>query len=111
MADLPLLPRLVRRGRAGGLPGEDNEPVISFAVPDYLRTGGPERAFAAARRVALRDGEARRRAIVAANTPRERAECLPECVPCARGLPRDGQVYRIDGAPYAHVRAPRLGTR
>jgi hypothetical protein len=75
-------------------------------------TAGPELTFALARRVALREGEARRRAIVAANTPREQSTgCLPSCVPCARGLPRDGQIYRIDGAPYAHVRAPRLETQ
>jgi len=84
--------------------------MTSFGVPDYLAAaGGPEAVFARARRAALADGEARRRAIVAAYASREPSGCHPSCLCCARGLPRDGLVHLIDGKPYAHVGDRRAG--
>jgi hypothetical protein len=78
--------------------------VISFGIPDYMRaTGGPELAFAAARRAVLADDEARRRDIVAAYASPQRSACHPACVPCAHGLPRNGQVYKIHGELYSHA--------
>ena len=74
------------------------------SVPDYVRAaGGPEAVFARARRAALAEDKEHGGAPVGASAARQRSGCHPACVPCALGLPRNGQVYEIDGEMFSHA--------
>ena len=78
--------------------------MTSFGVPDYIRaTGGPEVAFAAARRALLAEDKERRSTAGMASAARQRPGCHAGCVPCAYGLQRNGQVYKIHGELYSHA--------
>jgi hypothetical protein len=74
------------------------------SVPDYVRgSGGPEAVFARARRAALAEDKEHGGAAVGASAVRQPSGGHPARVPCANGLPRNGQVYKIDGKLFSHA--------